>query len=407
MSLKLSRKQAEFWTQANHRWNIKCGATRSGKTYLDYYVIPRRTRERSGQDGLVVILGNTRSSIQRNIVEPLQKIWTPALVSDIKSDNTIRIFGETAYCLGADKVSQVDVIRGSSIKYCYGDELVTWHPEMLEMLKSRLDKPYSIFDGTCNPDAPGHWAKKFIDSDADIYYQQYTIFDNPFLAKTTRDELLKEHKGIYYQRNILGLWVRAEGAIYREFSDHEDEFYITAEEVPRGLGYICVGQDFGGNRSKHTFCATAISRDGRHLYVLKSDEHDAKGTSVSFILKKLDEFCESIERRYGRVDFVFADSAEQAIINSEIQSTRWNVRNSVKREIKDRIRATDLMLSGRRIHIVKSENESLINALRAAVWDEKAPTDTRLDKPGETNVCPLDAFEYSWEMWLNQLTSYR
>ena len=249
MGLELSTKQAEYWTGANHRWNIKCGATRSGKTFLDYYMIPNRIRKLRGKDGLVVILGNSRGSIKRNIIEPLQRIWTTSLVSDIKSDNTVDIFGERAYCLGADKINQVDAIRGSSIKYCYGDELVTWHQDVFEMLKSRLDKPYSIFDGTCNPESPEHWAKHFLDSDADIFQQSYTIFDNPFLAPETLKEMLKEHKGIYYQRYILGQWVRAEGAIYREFSDNEDEFYIDPEEVPKNLGYMCVGQDFCGNKS--------------------------------------------------------------------------------------------------------------------------------------------------------------
>ena len=32
-------KQIEYLNKANHRWNIKHGATRSGKTYLDYYII--------------------------------------------------------------------------------------------------------------------------------------------------------------------------------------------------------------------------------------------------------------------------------------------------------------------------------------------------------------------------------
>ena len=38
-------KQMEFWQNANARWNVKTGATRSGKTYMDYYVIPKRIRE--------------------------------------------------------------------------------------------------------------------------------------------------------------------------------------------------------------------------------------------------------------------------------------------------------------------------------------------------------------------------
>ena len=38
--MAFTRKQREFLEHANHRWNIKEGATRSGKTYLDYFVIP-------------------------------------------------------------------------------------------------------------------------------------------------------------------------------------------------------------------------------------------------------------------------------------------------------------------------------------------------------------------------------
>ena len=135
----LTDKQKEFWKGCDHRWNIKCGATRSGKTFLDYYLIPKRIRAVSGKDGLYVILGNTKSTLQRNIIEPLQNIWGIDLVSDIKADNTAIMFGEKVHCIGADKINQVNRLRGSSIKYCYGDEVVTWHQDVFNMLKSRLD----------------------------------------------------------------------------------------------------------------------------------------------------------------------------------------------------------------------------------------------------------------------------
>ena len=123
--LSLSPKQKEFWNNCDHRWNIKCGATRSGKTYMDFYIIPRRIRAVKGLDGLNVILGNTQMTIQRNIIEPLQKIYTTDLVSDIKSNNIAYMFGDKVYCIGADKKSQTEKLQGSSIKYCYGDEVVT------------------------------------------------------------------------------------------------------------------------------------------------------------------------------------------------------------------------------------------------------------------------------------------
>lgn len=68
----LSPKQIEFARYGNHRWNFKGGATRSGKTYLDFkWIIPMRIRERAGKDGLSVILGVTKSTIERNVLEPM------------------------------------------------------------------------------------------------------------------------------------------------------------------------------------------------------------------------------------------------------------------------------------------------------------------------------------------------
>lgn len=404
MAVRLSKKQAEYWREPYHRWNIKCGATRSGKTYLDYYMIPRRIRQLKDRDGLVALIGNTRGTLRCNVIEPMQRIWSPSLVGDIRSDNTVYMFGERVFCFGADSVRQADRLRGASVKYCYGDELVTWSEDVFEMLKSRLDKPYSRFDGTCNPDGPSHWAKKFIDSGADIFYQQYSIFDNPFLDESVRDALCREHTGVFYKRYILGEWAIADGLIYSQFAEDEASYYVDASDVPKWeIGYISVGQDFGGNRSKHTFCATGISRDFRTVYVLAAEEHEAKGTSVEYVISALDAFCKRVRNEWGQIDCVFADSAEQTIINSERARLVWRIRNSIKCPIIDRIRAENILLSGKRIKLVRGRCESLAEALRTAVWDKKADRDERLDIPGTTNICPLDAFEYSFEYWIDKL----
>ena len=96
-------KQQEFFKNATHRWNIKTGATRSGKTYMDYFVIPKRVRACTGT-GLIVIIGNTQSTLERNIFDPLRNMWGNELVGTIRqSDNKIRLFGRECYAIGADK----------------------------------------------------------------------------------------------------------------------------------------------------------------------------------------------------------------------------------------------------------------------------------------------------------------
>ena len=226
--MALSQKQIEYINNANKRWNIKTGATRSGKTFLDFsYVIPKRIRARIGKDGLALILGVTKSTIERNVLEPMRNMYGSHLVGEINSQNKCYLFGEWVYCLGAEKVSQVSKIRGASIKYCYGDEVADWSEEVFNILKSRLDKEYSCFDGALNPQSPSHWLKQFIDSDADIYCQKYTIFDNPFLSKEFVSNLCKEYEGtVYYKRYILGEWAIAEGLVYSMFNDsniYDDE----------------------------------------------------------------------------------------------------------------------------------------------------------------------------------------
>ena len=211
----LSEKQRAYWREARRRWNVKTGATRSGKTYMDYFLLPKRLLAGEGRDGLNVILGNTRGTIARNVILPMQAIYGSERVGDIRTDNTCLMFGQKVYCLGADSLAHVDRIRGSSIKYCYGDEVATWREEVFDMLKSRMDKPYSLFDGTCNPEGPDHWFYRFLQSDADIFQQRYTLDDNPFLDPGFVRNLKREYEGtVLYDRYINGLWVAAEGALF-------------------------------------------------------------------------------------------------------------------------------------------------------------------------------------------------
>ena len=155
--MELTEKQKEFWNHKPSRWNIKEGATRSGKTWLDYYIIPKRIRAIEGLPGHVFLIGNTKSTLERNVLEPMRELYGPELVGRVRPDNTVRLFGRNCYAIGADKESQVTKIQGASVAYCYGDEVVTWNKKVFDMLKSRLDKPYSCFDGTCNPDNKNHW----------------------------------------------------------------------------------------------------------------------------------------------------------------------------------------------------------------------------------------------------------
>lgn len=403
MPITLSHKQNEYIRNANHRWNIKSGAVRSGKSYVDTaYIVPARIRERIGKPGLAVIMGVSRETIERNVLQPMREIYTSRIIGTINNRNVARICGEDVYCLGAEKISQVAKIQGSSIKYAYGDEIAKWSKEVFEMLKSRLDKPYSCFDGACNPENPTHWLKEFIDSDADIYLQQYRIFDNPFLPTDYVKNLCNEYAGtVYYDRLIEGKWKRAEGAIYRRFADNPDSYVKTPK--PGELTEIVVGVDFGGNGSGHSFVARGYDHK-MNVYGLMSVRHMnkdfPKGIDANILSDLILEFVDKVQIKYGNIDYVYWDNAETVLgqtIKMAIEDKYEHiiVKPAWKLRIKDRIDCTVRLMGAGRF-FVSEDCETLSKAFQEAAWDKDAPKDDRLDD-GSSDIDSLDAFEYTIE----------
>lgn len=410
--IRLSPKQIEYTKNATHRWNIKSGAVRSGKSFVDTAnVIPERIIERLGLPGLVVILGVSRETVERNVLRPMREIFGNRIGSIKPSTNTAILFGQEVYCLGAEKVSQVAKIQGSSIKYCYGDEIAKWNKSFFEMLKSRLDKPYSCFDGACNPEHPTHWLKEFLDSDADIYLQHYELFDNLHLPQAYVENLCKEYEGtVLYDRLILGLWKRAEGAIYRRYADNPKAFAVDSKTVidkplerrPK-IQRIVIGVDFGGNQSGHSFVATAFMKDGRVVPIASRRvmaKDFGKPIDASILDGLVCDFVEFVTGKYGGVTTLYWDNAETVLGNTirNAIAGKWpeiSVRPAWKTRIKDRINTTLRLMGAGRLQLTE-DCESLSTAFQEAVWDDKKQEDERLDD-GTSDIDSLDAFEYTIE----------
>lgn len=410
----ISEKQKEFIREAHHRINLKIGARRCGKTYLDIlYTIPKRLLERKNKEGLNVILGVSKGTIERNVLQPLREIYGSNRVSMINSQNISILFEQEVYCLGAEKVSQVSKIQGTSIKYLYGDEIARWNVEVFMMVLASLDKAYSCFDGALNPENKNHWLKKdFLDKKEekglDIYIQHYTIFDNPFLSEDFVKNLCNEYQGtVYYNRLILGQWCNAEGIIFQQIANDKERYLI---DKANNTGLISIGIDFGGNKSAHAFVASKIQRDFSKIEVLKSIKINAKGTNIYDISNALIEFIQEIIFEHGKVDIIFADCAEQTIINTLNANLRKSglmipvgdvVKNSVKNKLIDRIKGLSILLNTDKIKFLRNKTEVVIEALQTAVYDEKTPDVWQDD--GTSDIDSLDALVYSFSAYFNQL----
>ena len=414
----ISDKQKEFIRDGVHRYNIKVGARRCGKTYLDIlYIIPKRIIERKGKDGLNVIFGVSKGTIERNVLQPLREIYGKEMVTPINSQNIAMLFGEEVYCLGCEKANQVSKIQGTSIKYAYGDEVAKWCQEVFIMIQASLDKPYSCFDGSLNPESTTHWFKTdFLDvieeKGLDVYVQSYTIFDNPFLSKEFVDNLCKEYEGtVYYNRLILGQWCNAEGLIYKRFADNPKK-YIWNKRKDNGEydlpdGYTIVGIDYGGNKSGQAFVCTRISYDFTKVIALGSEKH--LGDIDPDKLFDLEvEFIKKMEYKYKcKIDYVFPDNEEVVLIRglrNGLASMGMNalVRGCIKEPINDRIDIERTMIAYDMFYYIEEECKTLVEAISSALWDDKAKEDVRLDD-FTSDIDTMDAFEYSFTKFMRNI----
>lgn len=381
------------------------GAIRSGKTVFMMlsFVDDAMRRYNNQRFG---ICGKTVDSTVKNLIMPylglkyavdkyrLQWRRTDKLliVSDGEHENTFEIFG------GKDE-SSFALIQGRTLAGILFDEVALQPRSFVEQGCARCSVEGSKLWFNCNPAAPTHWFfKEWISKPQqhNALHIHFLLNDNPALSENIIRRYESMYTGVFYDRYIRGLWVAAEGAIYRKFNDTTSDFILT--EPPK-IQRAMIGVDFGGGKSAHAFSCVGYTQGMQKVCVL--DEYRQQDASTP---EKLSEqfvnFTKSCMQRWMVTD-VYCDSAEQTLINGlRVAAARErlpiNISNAAKKEINDRIRATCILMGAGRFFVMQNCKET-IEALRSAVWDGKKPTeDVRLDD-GTTNIDSLDAMEYAFE----------
>jgi len=249
-------------------------------------------------------------------------------------------------------------------------------------------------------------------------YQHFTIFDNAAITEQRKEEIISQYdpNSIWYQRDILGKRVVAEGLIYREFKDYhiikmqdwnaidEDGNYTHPDR--KALKFITIGVDFGGNISAHSFNATGFTNQFRKFGTIKQkripNRIDDKELTDEFI-----KFIKELREEYPNINIIDirCDSAEQTLIAGFERALRENyiaipINNAIKGKIPDRIRFYCKMFSINKYFILEC-CEPLIMAFKTAIW-EKDKNDVRLDD-GKQDIDSLDSQEYSTEPYMDIL----
>jgi len=405
----LNPKQLDFILAKDKRINLLTGSVRSGKTYVSLLkwaifvgLMPSNSE--------FLMTGKTLTSLKRNCLGLLQDLVGVNNFTFSISQKSAKLFGRIVWLEGANDDRAESKIRGMTLAGAYVDELTQIPEDFYKMLLSRLSVKNAKLYATTNPDAPSHWVKIQIIDNEEIEKAvwSFTLDDNEILRKENEEyfkNLKKEYKsmgGVFYERFILGLWVLAEGLIYRQFANNTEMFLKdkAVDEHGNKINFliISIGIDYGATRGETEFKATGITQYFKEAWTI--DEMKLAGLySPEQIYEKFIEFYRRVVSRYGKVTHCFGDygALGQVLtygLNRKLQQENipLQVQDCIKGQIIDRIYMDQMLFAQSRRFILK-ECKYLIEAYQQAVWDDKKP-DTRLDD-GTTPIDDLDASEYS------------
>lgn len=405
----LNPKQLEFLKYEDKRINLLTGSVRSGKTYISLleWAIFVGTMPENVE---FLMTGKTLTSLKRNCLGLLQVLVGENNFKFSLSQKTGKLFGRTIWLEGANDDRAEAKIRGMTLGGAYVDELTQIPEDFYKMLLSRLSIKDAKLYATTNPDTPTHWVKQqIIDNDKiNKKVWTFTLDDNIILRKQNEeyfDELKKEYQsmgGVFYERFILGLWVVAEGLIYKQFVDNSEMFMRdeARDEYGNKINFLIVsiGIDYGATEGETEFKATGITPYFKQAWSI--DEMKLKGLyAPEQMYEKFIEFYKRVVEEYGKVTHCFADygALGQVLtygLNRYLQehAIPLKVEDCIKGKIIDRIYMDQILFAqGRRFILNKCKY--LKEAYEMAVWDDKHE-DERLDD-GTTPIDDLDASEYS------------
>jgi len=316
------------------------------------------------------------------------------------------------YIFGGKDESSYALIQGITLSGVLLDEVALMPKSFVDQALARtLSVENAKIWFTCNPESPEHWfhTDYILGQQPGIKRLHFLMEDNPIMTPEKIKRAEQMFSGVFYQRYVLGLWVRAEGVIFRQFADDSEGWLIDNELNPdtiKQIAYITFGVDFGESTSHTVFVATGILRRGAGIIALDERKLSSKGISPDKIEREFIDFVQQVHKEFPdiRLSYAFCDHPETIINGLNIALRKANIPISAvmaaKEKINTRIYAQEKMLNLGLLKI-RRKCTKLVFSLQNQTWDEKH-TDQRLDENPDINDI-ADAFEYSWEAWIDDI----
>lgn len=366
---------------------ILSGAVRSGKTFIDNVLflnelkrVAKLAKLRGDKHPRFILAGATSGSIYNNVISELQTQFGLTLKPDFH--NHYHLFGVDIVPVYTSSISGLSSARGFTSYGAYVNEASLANHEVFNEIQNRCSQPGSHIICDTNPDIPTHWLKlDFIDNhdpDSGIVAFNFTIDDNTFLDPDyVKSMKASKPSGMFYDRDILGLWVTGEGIVYQDF----DQNTMLVDEIPDNLNYYC-GVDWGYAKG-HENVITVFGDDPETDVTYLTGIFNSTGKFIDYWV----DIAHKIQGEHGRNINFWCDSARPEYVNY-FQENNINARNADK-SVMDGVEYCAQRIKTNKFKVLRSCAKPFLDDIYQYVWDPIKG----VPKKEHDNV--MDSFRYA------------
>ena len=402
-----SDKAYSFIYESDAFINIAHGSVRSGKTIAATFRFLIFVLDSDYNE--FMISGKTRDTIERNVIRDLIRMIDGRIPYKYrKFDNYIEIADNKIWLIGFSDEGATEKVRGMTVGGWYADELTSASKSTVEMAITRCSVDGAQMFWTMNPESPYHFIytdyitnQELLDSGT-VKVWHFTLEDNHYLSKRYIEELKRVNRKskVNYKRNILGLWVIAEGVIYDSF---DETIHVFHDDLTSTFDEVNICCDYGVS-TVTTFGVMGIVKDtkkGNSYYLQEETYYDAQTRGITQSDSDRVNDLVRLQNKYGlgRKSTIFLphDAASLKAEARQDKRIKMKVRTYTPDTFKDINRIQDLF-NNQRFFIHESCTNSITQA-QSYCWDSKA------QQRGEDK--PLKVDDHCPDMWRGGLFGSR
>jgi PBSX family phage terminase large subunit len=375
--------------------NILEGAVRSGKTWCLHPKAIYCCRYNVG--GRRVITGVSKQSVYNNVLTDLFDLVGPRNYSYNRNTGQLRLCGSEWLVIGAKDEGSERYIRGLTVGVALCDEVSLMPQSFFQMLLSRMSPEGARLYGTTNPDSPYHWLKaEYLDNPElrarkILWSDHFTMVDNPNLVPEFIEAQKRLYTGFFYKRFIEGLWVVAEGAIYKD--SWSEKLLYDLKDEPVGLRnrgrrvQRIIPIDYG---TTNPMVFLDIYDDGKVYWIVREYYWD----SAKQMRQKTDaEYADDLAEFIGpqRNAKVIIDPSAASFKAEMTKRGIWHA--DADNDVNEGIRIVSMVLNQRMARFCRQTAPNTIQEMQTYAWDAKA-VQRGEEKPLKIHDHGPDAFRY-------------